>query len=160
MLSLDNAFTADDVQAFDRRIHERLGVQGDLDYWAEPKLDGLAVTVIYRDGKLAQAATRGDGVRGRTSRLTCARSARCRISSRGKAPGVLEARGEVFMRIKGFELMNRSARAGREGVRESAQRRSRQSPGVGSSHYREAPVADVLLQRRNSGGRHDAGAAE
>src|SRR5262249_47252523 len=47
MLSLDNAFTDEDVQAFDRRIHERLGVQGDLDYWAEPKLDGLAVTVIY-----------------------------------------------------------------------------------------------------------------
>ncbi len=64
MLSLDNAFSEEDVQGFDRRIHERLGVEGALDYWAEPKLDGLAVTVIYRHGKLSQAATRGDGVRG------------------------------------------------------------------------------------------------
>jgi DNA ligase (NAD+) len=50
MLSLDNAFTEVDVEAFDRRIHERLGVAGDLDYVAEPKLDGLAATVIYRKG--------------------------------------------------------------------------------------------------------------
>ena len=64
MLSLDNAFTEEDVAAFDRRIHERLGVSGELEYVAEPKLDGLAVTVIYRDGQLAQAATRGDGVTG------------------------------------------------------------------------------------------------
>src|SRR5213082_1377104 len=64
MLSLDNAFTDEDVQAFDRRIHERLSVAGELDYVAEPKLDGLAVTVIYREGLLERSATRGDGVRG------------------------------------------------------------------------------------------------
>ena len=110
MLSLDNAFTDEDVQAFDRRIHERLTVQGDLDYWAEPKLDGLAVTVIYRDGKLAQAATRGDGVRGEdvTPNVRQIRSVPHEL--RGKAPTVLEVRGEVFMRIKGFELMNKQAR--------------------------------------------------
>jgi DNA ligase (NAD+) len=110
MLSLDNAFTDEDVQAFDRRIHERLGVQGDLDYWAEPKLDGLAVTVIYRDGKLAQAATRGDGVRGEdvTPNVRQVRSVPHKLC--GKAPAVLEVRGEVFMRIKGFELMNKQAR--------------------------------------------------
>jgi DNA ligase (NAD+) len=109
MLSLDNAFTDDDVKAFDRRIHERLGVQGDLDYWAEPKLDGLAVTVIYRDGKLAQAATRGDGVRGEdvTANVRKIRSVPHKLT--GKAPAVLEVRGEVFMRIKGFELMNKQA---------------------------------------------------
>jgi DNA ligase (NAD+) len=110
MLSLDNAFTDEDVQAFDRRIHERLAVQGDLDYWAEPKLDGLAVTVIYRDGKLAQAATRGDGVRGEdvTPNVRQVRSVPHQLH--GKAPAVLEVRGEVFMRIKGFELMNKQAR--------------------------------------------------
>ena len=110
MLSLDNAFSEEDVQGFDRRIHERLGVQGDLDYWAEPKLDGLAVTVIYRDGKLAQAATRGDGVRGEdvTANVRKIRSVPHQL--KGKMPGVLEARGEVFMPIKGFELMNRLAR--------------------------------------------------
>ena len=109
MLSLDNAFTDDDVKAFDRRIHERLGVQGDLDYWAEPKLDGLAVTVIYREGKLAQASTRGDGVRGEdvTANVRKIRSVPHQLS--GNAPAVLEVRGEVFMRIKGFELMNKQA---------------------------------------------------
>ena len=64
MLSLDNAFSEEDVRAFDRRIHERLGRSGDLDYVAEPKLDGLAVSVIYREGLLERAATRGDGVTG------------------------------------------------------------------------------------------------
>jgi DNA ligase (NAD+) len=110
MLSLDNAFTDEDVNDFDRRIHERLGVHGDLDYWAEPKLDGLAVTVIYRDGKLAQAATRGDGARGEdvTANVLRVRSVPHRLT--GKAPSVLEVRGEVFMRIKGFELMNKQAR--------------------------------------------------
>jgi len=110
MLSLDNAFSEEDVQGFDRRIHERLGVQGDLDYWAEPKLDGLAVTVIYRDGKLAQAATRGDGVRGEdvTANVRKIRSVPHQLH--GKTPAVLEARGEVFMPIKGFDLMNRLAR--------------------------------------------------
>jgi DNA ligase (NAD+) len=110
MLSLDNAFTDEDVQAFDRRIHERLGVQGDLDYWAEPKLDGLAVTVIYRNGKLAQAATRGDGVRGEDVTANVRQIRSVPHALRGQAPAVLEVRGEVFMRIKGFELMNKQAR--------------------------------------------------
>ena len=55
MLSLDNAFTEEDLRAFDRRIHERLERSGDLDYVAEPKLDGLAVSVIYREGRLERA---------------------------------------------------------------------------------------------------------
>jgi DNA ligase (NAD+) len=110
MLSLDNAFSAEDVQGFDRRIHERLDVEGDLDYWAEPKLDGLAVTVIYRHGKLAQAATRGDGARGEdvTANVRKIRSVPHQLH--GKTPEVLEVRGEVFMPIKGFERMNRVAR--------------------------------------------------
>ena len=110
MLSLDNAFSDEDVRDFDRRIHERLGVQGDLDYWAEPKLDGLAVTVIYRDGRLAQAATRGDGVRGEDVTANVRRIRSVPRELRGKAPPVLEVRGEVFMPIKGFERMNRLAR--------------------------------------------------
>ena len=110
MLSLDNAFSEEDVQGFDRRIHERLGVEGELDYWAEPKLDGLAVTVIYRHGKLAQAATRGDGARGEdvTANVRKIRSVPHQLH--GKTPEVLEVRGEVFMPIKGFERMNRLAR--------------------------------------------------
>ena len=110
MLSLDNAFTEADVEAFDRRIHERLGVTGDLDYVAEPKLDGLAVAVIYRRGLLEQAATRGDGVRGEdvTANVRTIRAVPQRL--RGDPPALLEVRGEVFMPIAGFERMNAVAR--------------------------------------------------
>jgi DNA ligase (NAD+) len=110
MLSLDNAFTEEDVAAFDRRIHERLGVSGELEYVAEPKLDGLAVTVIYRDGQLAQAATRGDGVTGEevTANVRTIRAVPQRLQ--GSAPRLLEARGEVFMSLAGFARMNARAR--------------------------------------------------
>ena len=110
MLSLDNAFTDEDLQGFDRRIHERLGLSGDLDYVAEPKLDGLAVAVIYRDGLLEQAATRGDGLTGEdvTANVRTIRAVPQRL--RGAAPRLLEARGEVFMPLAGFERMNQQAR--------------------------------------------------
>jgi DNA ligase (NAD+) len=116
MLSLDNAFSDEDVQAFDRRIHERLGVEGDLDYIAEPKLDGLAITVIYRDGRYDRAATRGDGVNGEdvTANVRTIRSVPHVL--KGKAPAVLEVRGEVFMPLKGFEKMNQTARGKGEKV--------------------------------------------
>ncbi len=116
MLSLDNAFSEEDVQGFDRRIHERLGVEGDLDYWAEPKLDGLAVTVIYRHGKLAQAATRGDGARGEDVTANVRKIRSVPHALHGKTPEVLEVRGEVFMPLKGFERMNRLARESGEKV--------------------------------------------
>ena len=116
MLSLDNAFTEEDLQAFDRRIHERLGVAGELDYVAEPKFDGLAVTVIYRDGLLGRAATRGDGVRGEdvTANVRTIRAVPQRL--RGQAPALLEARGEIFMPLARFERMNEQARARGEKV--------------------------------------------
>ena len=112
MLSLDNAFTDEDVAAFDRRIHERLGptAAAALDYVAEPKLDGLAVTVIYERGVLERAATRGDGVHGEdvTANVRTIHTVPHRL--KGRAPAVLEVRGEVFMPIKGFERMNRLLR--------------------------------------------------
>ena len=110
MLSLDNAFSEEDVRAFDRRIHERLDRSGDLEYVAEPKLDGLAVSVIYREGRLERAATRGDGVTGEdvTANVRTIRAVPQRL--RGVAPALFEARGEVFMTIAGFERMNQLAR--------------------------------------------------
>ena len=110
MLSLDNAFSEEDVRAFDRRIHERLGRSGELDYVAEPKLDGLAVSVIYRQGLLERAATRGDGLRGEdvTPNLRTIRAVPQRLL--GAAPPLFEARGEVFMTVAGFERMNELAR--------------------------------------------------
>ncbi len=111
MLSLENGFSDDDVAAFDRRVRERLGVAEPLWYWAEPKLDGLAVTAIFRNGTLAQAATRGDGVRGEdvTANLRAVRA--FPLTLRGRAPPLLEVRGEVFMPIAGFERSNREALA-------------------------------------------------
>jgi DNA ligase (NAD+) len=110
MLSLDNAFTEEDVHAFDRRIHERLKREGDLEYVAEPKLDGLAVALLYRNGAFERAATRGDGVTGEdvTANVRTIRAVPQRL--RAGAPQLLEVRGEVFMPLAGFERMNAQAR--------------------------------------------------
>ncbi|MGD9599348.1 MAG: NAD-dependent DNA ligase LigA [Steroidobacteraceae bacterium] len=107
MLSLDNGFSADDARAFDRRARERLGgTDGAIDYAAEPKLDGLAISITYEKGVLAQASTRGDGARGEdvTANIRAIRGVPLRL--RGAAPPLLEVRGEVFMPVKGFERMN------------------------------------------------------
>ncbi len=111
MLSLENGFSDEDLQAFDRRIHERLQLEGDLPYSAEPKLDGLAISVTWEDGVLVQAATRGDGTRGEevTANVRTIRSVPLRL--RDGAPRRVEARGEVFMPRAGFERMNAQAEA-------------------------------------------------
>jgi DNA ligase (NAD+) len=110
MLSLDNAFSEEEVAAFDRRIHERLELAGELDYVAEPKLDGLAVAVIYRHGRLDRAATRGDGVTGEDVTANVRTIRAVPQTLRGRAPALFEARGEVYMPIAGFERMNAAAR--------------------------------------------------
>jgi DNA ligase (NAD+) len=117
MLSLDNAFTDEDVLAFDRRIRERLGSEADanpattnIEYVAEPKLDGLAVTVIFRDGKLERAATRGDGVKGEDVTANVRTIHKVPHRLKGHPPHLVEVRGEVFMPVKGFERMNRLLR--------------------------------------------------
>jgi DNA ligase (NAD+) len=113
MLSLDNAFSEEDVIAFDRRVRERLGRDVAVDYAAEPKLDGLAISVIYEHGLLARAATRGDGVTGEdvTANVRTIESVPLRL--RGTAPPLLEVRGEVYMPVAGFLEMN--ARAAERG---------------------------------------------
>lgn len=110
MLSLDNAFTREDVEAFDRRVRERLETDGPISYDCEPKLDGLAVSLTYRRGLLALAATRGDGTVGEdvTHNVRTVQSVPLRLRGRGW-PELLEVRGEVFMSIAGFEEMNRRA---------------------------------------------------
>jgi DNA ligase (NAD+) len=109
MLSLDDGFTDEDVVAFDRRVRERLGAQGPVDYFAEPKLDGLAVTMVFRNGLFERAATRGDGFTGEDVTANVRTIRACPLRLRGKAPRVLEVRGEVFMPIAGFERLNRQA---------------------------------------------------
>jgi len=110
MLSLDNAFEPEEVEAFDARVRDRLDHDGPIEYACEPKLDGLAVSIVYEDGVLVQAATRGDGTTGEdvTHNVRTVKSVPLRLHGKGW-PGVLEARGEVFMPIAGFEAMNRRA---------------------------------------------------
>ncbi len=116
MLSLDNAFTEEDLINFDRRVRERLDDVESVEYAAEPKLDGLAVSFRYEHGVLVQAATRGDGSRGEdvTHNVKTIKAVPVRL--RGKAPEVLEVRGEVFMTLAGFKAMNEKALAAGEKV--------------------------------------------
>jgi len=111
MLSLDNAFSTDDVLGFDRRVRERLGRDGPVRYSAEPKLDGLAISVIFEHGVFVRAATRGDGTTGEdvTANVRTIRSMPLRLQ--GAAPALVEARGEVFMPVAGFERLNAEAAA-------------------------------------------------
>jgi DNA ligase (NAD+) len=110
MLSLDNAFAREDVEAFDRRVRERLETDEQIGYACEPKLDGLAVSLTYRDGLLALGATRGDGTVGEdvTHNIRTIQTVPLRLNGHGW-PDLLEVRGEVFMSSAGFLEMNRRA---------------------------------------------------
>ena len=112
MLSLDNAFEPADVEAFDRRVRERLGDQQQVAYACEPKIDGLAVSIVYEQGVLTQAATRGDGTTGEdvTHNIRTVRSVPLRLQGDGW-PVLLEVRGEVYIPLADFEEMNRRAQA-------------------------------------------------
>jgi DNA ligase (NAD+) len=110
MLSLDNAFSDEEVRDFDRRIRERLGRDASIRYSAEPKLDGLAVSARYENGVYVQGATRGDGETGEdiTQNLKTVKALPIRLRA-ARPPPVLEVRGEVFMPLAGFERFNREA---------------------------------------------------
>jgi DNA ligase (NAD+) len=110
MLSLDNAFSDEEVCDFDRRIRERLGRQAPIRYSAEPKLDGLAISARYENGVYVQGATRGDGETGEdiTQNLRTVKALPMKLRA-DRPPPVLEVRGEVFMPLAGFERFNREA---------------------------------------------------
>ncbi|HEX3396927.1 MAG TPA: NAD-dependent DNA ligase LigA [Steroidobacteraceae bacterium] len=107
MLSLDNAFSEQEVRDFDRRIQERLGTSGPIRYSAEPKLDGLAVSARYENGSFVQGATRGDGETGEEITQNLRTIKALPLTLRGAdIPRVLEVRGEVFMPLAGFRRFN------------------------------------------------------
>lgn len=110
MLSLDNAFNDDDLRAFQKRLQDRLRSGATLSYCCEPKLDGLAVSLMYENGVLVQAATRGDGVTGEniTHNVRTIRAIPLKLQG-DDWPERLEVRGEVFMPKKGFEALNAKA---------------------------------------------------
>lgn len=111
MLSLDNAFDNEELREFDRRIHTRLHTDQDIEYVCEPKLDGVAVSLVYEDGVLVQGATRGDGRIGENITANIRTIASVPLRLRGtKPPGIAEVRGEVFLPRGGFDELNRDAK--------------------------------------------------
>ena len=112
MLSLDNAFSIKDLKDFDKRVKERLVLDEDLEYCCEPKLDGVAVNLIYKNGFLDKAATRGDGTTGEdiTHNIKTLHSVPLELLKNKDVPAVptsLEIRGEVFIESSEFKKINR-----------------------------------------------------
>ncbi|MBF0461009.1 MAG: NAD-dependent DNA ligase LigA [Magnetococcales bacterium] len=112
MLSLDNLFQDADLDDFDRRVREGLSRDEAIDYVAEPKLDGVAVSLLYRQGLLQRAATRGDGLVGEevTAQLRTIAVVPLQLAGAGTIPDLLEVRGEVYMPLAGFARWNQAAR--------------------------------------------------
>ena len=109
MLSLANAFDDDEMQDFDRKLCERLEQVGDLVYCAEPKLDGLAVSLLYDAGELVRAATRGDGRSGENITANVRTIKSIPLLLRGDAiPPRIEVRGEVYMEVEALAQLNRT----------------------------------------------------
>jgi DNA ligase (NAD+) len=111
MLSLDNVFDDDALRDFDRRVRERLNGIDAVEYACEPKLDGIAVSLLYRDGILVQGATRGDGTTGEdiTGNVRTIPSIPLRLMGSGW-PQILEVRGEIYMPRAAFAAINEAAR--------------------------------------------------
>lgn len=111
MLSLDNVFDEESYLAFYKRVQDRLKTAEPLTFCCELKLDGLAVSLLYENGELVQAATRGDGTTGEniTANVRTIRAIPLRLQG-DNIPARLEVRGEVFMPQPGFEAMNEEAR--------------------------------------------------
>jgi DNA ligase (NAD+) len=111
MLSLDNAFNELDMREFNRRLCERLKSTDDIEFACEPKLDGIAVSLLYREGVLVRGATRGDGSTGEdiTQNVRTIDSIPLRLIGEGY-PHTLEVRGEIYMPRAGFDALNDRAR--------------------------------------------------
>ncbi|PLN44771.1 DNA ligase, partial [Klebsiella pneumoniae] len=111
MLSLDNVFDEESFLAFNKRVQDRLKSTDHLTYCCELKLDGLAVSILYENGVLVQAATRGDGTTGEdiTSNVRTIRAIPLKLHGEN-IPARLEVRGEVFLPQAGFEKINEEAR--------------------------------------------------
>jgi DNA ligase (NAD+) len=106
MLSLDNTYSLEELEQFDARVRRLLG-KDEVEYTIEPKVDGVAVALRYREGRFALGLTRGNGIEGDdiTANLRTLRSVPLRLQTRS-APEELEVRGEVYMETRAFEKMN------------------------------------------------------
>ncbi len=111
MLSIENAMTGDEFHAWRERLVRAVGKAGETDYVAEPKMDGVAVEIVYEDGILVQGSTRGDGINGEdvTANVRTIRAIPLRLltpASGAKPPQRLSVRGEIYMPIADFERIN------------------------------------------------------
>lgn len=113
MMSLAKVFNGEDLQDFEARIRKRLDSDADIEYSCEPKIDGVAVSLLYEHGRLLRAATRGDGVTGEdiTHNVRTIRDVPLRLQHNASTPfpARLEVRGEIYMSRAGFEAMNAEA---------------------------------------------------
>lgn len=107
MLSLENAFDQKGILDFEKRLHRFLNSTASLQYVAEPKLDGLAVELIYDNGTLVQALTRGNGKVGENVSEQVRTIGAIPLKLRRTVPSILEVRGEVFINREGFRALNR-----------------------------------------------------
>jgi DNA ligase (NAD+) len=110
MLSLDNAFSYEELREFDKRICKLLGADSEIEYTVEPKYDGLAIELVYREGVLFKASTRGDGYEGEdvTQNIKTINAIPLRIESSGRVPDEIDIRGEIYMNLDEFDKLNRS----------------------------------------------------
>jgi DNA ligase (NAD+) len=107
MLSLENAFNEHDIVDFEQRLFRFLNSSAPIEYVAEPKLDGLAIELIYANGRLSRALTRGDGKTGEDVTQQVQTIGAIPLNLRADAPAILEVRGEVFMDKAGFRSLNK-----------------------------------------------------
>ena len=110
MLSLDKVFDESELHKFESRIQKRLGIEDAIEYSCEPKIDGVAVSLLYEAGLLVRAATRGDGKTGEdiTHNVKTIADIPLRLEGKG-IPERLEVRGEIYMSKSGFSRMNKQA---------------------------------------------------
>jgi DNA ligase (NAD+) len=141
MLSLSNVTSREEMTEFDARIRKFLGLER-IEYVAEPKIDGVAIELVYEDGAFTAGSTRGDGTVGENVTPTCGRSGACRCVCAGKrVPARLEVRGEVFYPIAAFRRLNREREeAGLATFAQSAQRRRRLAEAARSVGHGARPL--------------------
>ena len=116
MLSLDNAMNAGEFSDFYARVQKQLNTSDDIEFACEPKLDGAAVSILYEDGVLVQAATRGDGQTGENITQNVRTINNVPLKLIGDYPQRVEVRGEVYMPLDGFDSYNEKALAADEKV--------------------------------------------